>query len=201
MIVGGIDPNNYAINCINPEMATCSNGICSTGAATSTTNFTAPEGWTGPPEYYGSGDGCDCGYGLGDPDCLHEGHPATIPLPPAMALHNCEQSSIANALFAAIGLGGTQASMTCVMGECVPLPVNVGAVPAEWTCDPLFYGTGDGCDCECGAVDPDCHEDMVDTEVIRGWEHPGVPPLNCRRGETCRNGKCRDFMDRYSDLL
>ena len=56
MIVGGIDPNNYAINCINPEMATCSNGICSTGAATSTTNFTAPEGWTGPPEYYGSGE-------------------------------------------------------------------------------------------------------------------------------------------------
>ena len=50
-------------------------------------------------------------------------------------------------------------------------------------------------------MDPDCHEDMVDTEVIRGWEHPGVPPLNCRRGETCVSGKCRDFMDRYSDLL
>ena len=54
MIVGGIDPNNYAINCIAPEVATCSNGVCSTGAATSTTNFTAPEGWTGPAEYYGA---------------------------------------------------------------------------------------------------------------------------------------------------
>ena len=61
-----------------------------------------------------------------------------------MALHNCEQSSMTDALFAAIGLGGTQASMTCVMGECVPLPANVGPVPADWTCEASFYGTGDG---------------------------------------------------------
>ena len=29
-------------------------------------------------------------------------------------------------------------------------------VPATWTCNPLFYGSKDGCDCECGAWDPDC---------------------------------------------
>ena len=31
-----------------------------------------------------------------------------------------------------------------------------GTVPPEWTCEPCHYGTGDGCDCGCGAVDPDC---------------------------------------------
>ena len=29
-------------------------------------------------------------------------------------------------------------------------------VPTTWTCDPLFYGSNDGCDCACGAWDPDC---------------------------------------------
>jgi hypothetical protein len=25
-----------------------------------------------------------------------------------------------------------------------------------WSCDSLYYGAGDGCDCGCGEVDPDC---------------------------------------------
>jgi hypothetical protein len=29
-------------------------------------------------------------------------------------------------------------------------------VPAEWTCPGAFFGAGDGCDCGCGALDPDC---------------------------------------------
>jgi uncharacterized protein (TIGR03382 family) len=28
--------------------------------------------------------------------------------------------------------------------------------PPEWTCDPGFFDAGDGCDCSCGVVDPDC---------------------------------------------
>lgn len=32
---------------------------------------------------------------------------------------------------------------TCIDGLCY-----------EWTCDPDWYGTHDGCDCECGGVDP-----------------------------------------------
>ena len=40
-------------------------------------------------------------------------------------------------------LGATQA-------QAQPVP------PAEWTCDAGFFGTEDGCDCGCGALDPDC---------------------------------------------
>ena len=31
-------------------------------------------------------------------------------------------------------------------------------VPDNWTCDPSFYEAGDGCDCACGAWDPDCDD-------------------------------------------
>lgn len=31
--------------------------------------------------------------------------------------------------------------------------VNSGPL---WFCDPLWYGGSDGCDCGCGAIDPDC---------------------------------------------
>jgi|GEM_PF-4369879 len=30
------------------------------------------------------------------------------------------------------------------------------AMPTAWVCSPFVYGTGDGCDCGCGYVDPDC---------------------------------------------
>ncbi len=34
-------------------------------------------------------------------------------------------------------------------------------VPPEWACDPSYYAAGDGCDCGCGASDPDCADQSV----------------------------------------
>ncbi|MCA9518123.1 MAG: trypsin-like peptidase domain-containing protein, partial [Myxococcales bacterium] len=36
------------------------------------------------------------------------------------------------------------------------------AVPAEWRCNPAWYGVGDDCDCACGAYDPDCDIPQLD---------------------------------------
>lgn len=33
---------------------------------------------------------------------------------------------------------------------------GTGMIPANWTCDPNYYATNDGCDCGCGVIDPDC---------------------------------------------
>jgi hypothetical protein len=33
--------------------------------------------------------------------------------------------------------------------------------PPEWNCVPGIYGGGDGCDCGCGALDPDCDDATV----------------------------------------
>jgi hypothetical protein len=33
-----------------------------------------------------------------------------------------------------------------------------GGVPATWACPAGYYNTRDGCDCDCGAWDPDCSD-------------------------------------------
>ena len=32
---------------------------------------------------------------------------------------------------------------------------------SSWTCPQAYYGTADGCDCGCGALDPDCVDGTV----------------------------------------
>ncbi len=57
-------------------------------------------------------------------------------------------------------------------GHCVP-----SAAPSAWVCPVTYYGTGDGCDCDCGAQDPDC-------------DSPWVPVFNCPSGDACVAGEC-----------
>jgi hypothetical protein len=49
--------------------------------------------------------------------------------------------------------------------------------PTGWTCDAAKFGTDDGCDCECGVVDPDCAPDACAAETtlaLRGTVVPGA---------------------------
>ncbi len=53
------------------------------------------------------------------------------------------------------------------------------AVPSTWACAAAWYDALDGCDCECGAVDPDC---LVEDQTVYG----------CSNGQTCSaKGKCK----------
>jgi hypothetical protein len=38
---------------------------------------------------------------------------------------------------------------------------NCNVLPPAWSCDIANYGSGDGCDCGCGAIDPDCPNTMI----------------------------------------
>jgi hypothetical protein len=87
--------------------------------------------WTCDPRAYGSGDGCDCGCGVADPDCAGDG--CTGEYCRDNACKRCTDTSY-----------GTSTLVGCA-------PLN-----ATWTCDASHYGTGDGCDCGCGITDPDC---------------------------------------------
>src|SRR5690606_33482266 len=50
--------------------------------------------------------------------------------------------------------------------------------PADWRCDPSAYGTGGSCDCECGAVNPDC-------------TLPSRPVAGCQGDMICgEDGRC-----------
>lgn len=70
---------------------------------------------------------CDCGCGAPDPDCLGRG--CTTASCRAQSCDRCHDDT--NAVI------GCQA-------------------PVEWLCERGIYYGNDGCDCGCGAIDPDC---------------------------------------------
>ena len=88
--------------------------------------------WSCPLTGYGTGDGCTCGCGAVDPDCAGPG--ASV-----CKLCNANGSCAKN----------------CTQIQPID-NASCADVPPEWTCSPGFFGRGDGCDCGCGAVDPDC---------------------------------------------
>jgi hypothetical protein len=79
--------------------------------------------------HFDADDGCDCGCGGRDPDCGNDG---------------CDEFGCSDS--------------TC--DRCTDSGGNpTGCAPSAWLtagCDARHYGTGDGCDCGCGARDPDC---------------------------------------------
>lgn len=86
--------------------------------------------WTCDPHRYDTGDGCDCGCGVADPDCNNTG---------------CKEYGCRDA-----------ACKRCTDTNYTS-GASVGCTPADsWKCAATHYGTGDGCDCGCGVRDPDC---------------------------------------------
>jgi MYXO-CTERM domain-containing protein len=61
-------------------------------------------------------------------------------------------------------------------GRCEPGPTGT------WNCPDEHFGSGDGCDCECGVWDPDCAE-------------PSAMLFNCEHGLVCgMDGRCGPDM-------
>ncbi len=59
--------------------------------------------------------------------------------------------------------GFSGGGLTC-NGSCDDVDTstcNGASVPSSWTCDAAYYNAFDGCDCGCGAVDPDCADATV----------------------------------------
>jgi len=115
-----------------------------------------PSNWTCPEEFYNASDGCDCDCGAYDPDCDNPDSDSDI--------YNC--------------YSGIGASCNAT-GQCQY------QVP-EWDCDLEFYNASDGCDCDCGAYDPDC-------------DNPYAPVFNCdNNDEICLpEGICSTY---YSNI-
>jgi hypothetical protein len=68
-----------------------------------------------------------------------------------------------------------QPVLGCAPGQsCVPPGVcGVGV----WTCPRNFYGTRDGCDCNCGGWDPDCDDpsqQVYNCATVEVCVYPGV---------------------------
>lgn len=81
---------------------------------------------------------CDCGCGVPDPACASGSCTGAGCRKPACQLrHNC-------------GPGVTASSDDCQLNPRTLLD-------GDWYCPWDSYGAGDGCDCGCGALDPDCN--------------------------------------------
>jgi hypothetical protein len=89
-------------------------------------------GWRCPLGSYGSGDGCDCGCGIADPDCAGSG---------------CSESQCYE-----------NSCHRCNDGA--GRPYSCAAADADWdngsVCSSVRFDADDGCDCGCGGPDPDC---------------------------------------------
>lgn len=138
------------------SLGRCGDGLCSADEASSGScaldcapSSPPPSAWTCEPRRYDGRDGCDCDCGAPDPDCERPGPVFGCALP-----------------------------LVCEEGRCVPPPA-VHSVPPTWRCDPTFYAANDGCDCRCGAPDPDC-------ELV------GARVLNCLDNQVCEAGLCVD---------
>jgi hypothetical protein len=157
-----------------------------------------PPGWTCDPAYYNSSDGCDCECGAYDPDCDD----------PSAQVWGCEEGQTCDSAGHCTGgpsdcgnggvdvgeacdgdnldgesctnLGFTGGTLACA-SDCLSFDTSActgSNVPPEWTCEPAYYNATDGCDCECGAYDPDCA--IPDAEIY-----------GCGEGQTCDStGHC-----------
>jgi hypothetical protein len=125
------------------------------------TGTSVPSNWKCADGSYGSGDGCDCGCGVIDPDCS--------------GAVSCTASRCY-----------VDACQLCHAGEDPRGPYSCDAAKAGWDddidnasgaqpslCNGTHFGTDDGCDCGCGGVDPDCGTE--------GTPIPGATDPACNR--------------------
>lgn len=129
-----------------------------------------PTGWTCKPEQYASGDGCQCNCGVFDPDCdsfeavsinCPNNDDICIPSPlnePVCALRH-EVLSDRKLIQIQLGVAvhhpqfffSNDTNIDGAPWGNYSKTYTRDAVPTTWTCNPLFYGSKDGCDCQCGA--------------------------------------------------
>ena len=186
-----------------------------------------PPTWTCDPDYYDTRDGCDCECGAYDPDCDafqaqvdedDEDNAADLYLfgcDPGFGV-TCSTSGtceydvrVADDWVCNTSWFGTSDGCDCGCGAvdpdcndpsqpvygCAPnVACNAGVCedgfnpPAEWTCDAEFYGTTDGCDCGCGATDPDCT--LLEDSLLLKFCYDQDPPGLIQLGFTCVSDSC-----------
>jgi len=145
-----------------------------TGSDIFDTEPSVPYAWTCGASYYNAGDGCDCGCGTWDPDCEN----------PSLPIFGCHSSSDVCSK-----AGTCQASSSGGYYESnfdyANVDVASSNVPPEWTCGAQYYGASDGCDCACGAWDPDCDDASMG---VYGCDDTVNPQCVNSNGGTCQAG-------------
>jgi len=185
------DPTDNAtcIGCgngiVDAPLEQCDDANDAPGDGCANCRLTVPYAWTCSPGYYNANDGCDCGCGALDPDCADA------------SVASCDYCTDSGSCGAGICPGSIAAgdNSTCMdcsngvidpgegcddanlvstdgcTGNCLALMIP----PPEWSCRSSYYGAMDGCDCGCGAVDPDCADATASScDFCRVWGSCGT---------------------------
>eukprot|EP01114_Cavostelium_apophysatum_P021585 TRINITY_DN7578_c0_g2_i1.p1 TRINITY_DN7578_c0_g2~~TRINITY_DN7578_c0_g2_i1.p1 ORF type:complete len:735 (-),score=109.60 TRINITY_DN7578_c0_g2_i1:129-2333(-) len=181
------DRNSILYNCPNHQYYCDNTGTC---IANGTASNVPPE-WTCDYQYYDGNDGCDCNCGAYDPDCsdsnaeLYGCQQGEYCYTDGTCLHpdwNCDPAAYGKNEICECNCGvsdpdcfenGTASSNPvancggdeiCVDGVCYD-PQSGGTIPG-WTCDPASFNANDGCNCNCGARDPDCDKTSAQADYV-----------------------------------
>jgi len=168
--------------------------------------------WTCNPAYYGTSDGCDCGCGILDPDCVD----ATVASCDwcddvggcSTTCGDINPTNNATCIASVCGDGAITGAEDCdganLGGEtCLSLGFTGGSLSCTncafdtsactgtgWTCNPAYYGTNDGCDCGCGILDPDCADATVASCVWCGDAGACSSDFTCSDINPANNATC-----------
>lgn len=173
------DPDCDGMGCTSAGCTDTTCDVCHVGSRTVRCDL--PAAWTCNPNAYASDDGCDCGCGVPDPDCDGAGCEGDGCSDSACRI--CHYDGLVGSCSVPAGWVGCPPVLYGDIGGCncgcgVPDPACGSAgctTPGcrEAQCDICHEATGeltpcvptscaanffadDGCDCGCGAVDPDC---------------------------------------------
>jgi len=70
--------------------------------------------------------------------------------------------------------------------------------PAAWVCNANYWDAGDGCDCNCGALDPDCGEGGQSLQGCTGLDHPTCTAQGlCTGGGSCHAVPGSAYLTHY----
>jgi len=149
------------------------------------TQLEIPSGWTCKPEQYASGDGCQCNCGVFDPDCnsfeavsmyCPNNDDICIPGPLNQPICTLRHVVLSDRKLIQIQLGVAVHHPQFYFSNDTDIDgapwgnyskmYTQSVVPTKWSCNPLFYGSKDGCDCECGEWDLDCDTSQYTQKVF-----------------------------------
>jgi hypothetical protein len=127
-------------------------------------------------------DGCSSTLQCGScgPDACNANH--LCECAPSCGTHECGSDGCGGSC------GSCASNESCsTSGQCVPQG-NHTTPPAAWVCNPTYWDAADGCDCNCGALDPDCG---ITGQQLLGCTGLSAPTCNamgkCTGGGVCNS--------------
>jgi hypothetical protein len=137
-------------------------------------------------------DGCggtlDCGLCDWDESCTNH----VCVCEPYCGSHQCGSDGCGGSC----GTCGTNESCT-TSGQCKYMGGGT-TPPASWHCNAAYWDAGDGCDCNCGALDPDCGHSGQPLEGCTGLSSPTCDPQGlCTGGGACNAVPTGPYLTLY----